>query len=574
MTWEPSAGRTAIGITDPLTEVWAGPTLRRASTPSPDKPVRRGKKRWRIADLFTLGVILIISGSQLFYMIVDVRAPRDLGRYYALLPEYYAELDGVLSALRCGFLALLDPGGWYNFCLAVYLKIVGRGSMAFQFVDLFWLTAIVILAAAVARKRAGRGAGLIAAALTGTCPMLIVLTRVAWIHVPETALVFGALLAWLYDPALARKRTLAVLMLLGALTIQLRPTGFIWIGTMGIAMLVAIWRPSGAPAVQWPRLCIVAGAWIVASIPNLLNLKVYLAAKLAVREVYMETVPGIQSQLMDSVGLLLCIIGFFGLFLAMWPPFKRGTFLLLSWILIPVLLFAMFRAGLDNFIPGAIALAVLAGIGMAPWPGYSGAAALSALLIYTVPQWTPPPQGHSSFARQFNSCGRFFGLLVMPSIQNHYRAYSEWGETEVIAMMDAVCPQDPSAPCAIASDQGLFLPYGEEPGDLELFLSGRDQVEIINLTFAMIPEDREQDIRAMSHFRCDHLDSTWRFRHPKSLANYKSAIGQANLEEAWSIDYEKYCTYVWYTPDGQILNPDKLPSSGVVATAPETPEAP
>ena len=517
-------------------------------------------------------MVLIISGSQLFYMVVDVRAPRDLGQYYALLPVYFAELDGVFSTLRCGGAALIEPGGWYNFVLAVYLKIVGRGSMAFQFIDLFWLSAIIVLAAAVARKRAGPAAGFIAAALLGTCPMLIVLARLAWIHVPETALVLGALLAWIYDPALVRKRTLLALALLGALTIQLRPSGFIWFGTMGVAMIVAIWRPAGAPAVHWRRVAILLSSWAVASIPNLLNLKTYLAAKLAVRDVYMETVPGIQSQLVDSVGLVLCVFGLFGLVLAMWPPLKRGNLLLLTWLLIPIGLFLMFRAGLDNFIPGAVALAILAGIGMAPWPKGCGGVVLAALLFFTVPQWVPPPHGHGLLTRLAHGPGRHVGLILVPSIQNHYRAYTEWGEAEVSAMMDAVCPQVPQgAPCAIASDQGLFLPYGEEPGVLELFLSGRDHVEIINLTRNGVPLGRIRDVRALSHFLCDRLDTSWRFRHPGSLTNFQETVRNADLQVAWSISYENTCTYMWYTPHGQILNTDKLPDTGVVAATFETP---
>ena len=327
----------------------------------------------------------------------DQRLPRDLGLFYQRVPLLWAALHGTG---RAGAWKLLGgTGGWYELALAGWLSLTGRSAQAFMLVDAGWLLALLWLcgqaAAALAGKERARAAALSAVLLAAGTPVLILRARVSWLHLPEAVLVLAAAVPWLRDPTLERGSVRMALF--GALALLLRPSALAWLVPLGLAL--ALGRPPRR------RLLAVGGTWLLAALPALWSLPGYLAPKLAGRERYALDVPGLAAQFMPTMGPLLPAVALIGLVLA--PRRLRGRFLL-AWVLLPALLWLAFRAGLDNFLVGPAALAILAGAGLsilaAPRLGAGGPPLLAVAPAPPAPyggarQWTWPRTGRPGRAR-------------------------------------------------------------------------------------------------------------------------------------------------------------------------------
>jgi hypothetical protein len=517
--------------------------------------------RRHAADATTASVITIAAAGHLRYALVDDRYPTSFGLYYGDLGVLYEQLHH-LSDLPRVLLALITPGDGYQVFLAGWMALVGRTTGAMVAIDVGWSVTILVLAALLARRSAGPVAGAIAAALCASFPMLMVLGRMHWIHIPETALVLAALLVRAADPALERRRTAVGLVLLGAWVLLLRPTGMIWFGLLGGAMLVdalRAHRQAGAPQPRWHRLGLVGGFWSLAAVPQLIDMVAYLGDKVGRRALYDRIVPPLGDQLMFALGIPVLSVALIGVALALWSRAARGWALLLASLIVPLVMHPLFHVGIDNFIVGAVALAILAGCGFASWPRAGTAVALVIFSVYTVPQWLSTTPWGTPMNGVTGTLQLALRRPVQPRFMDTYMAFEGFGGAEVEALLDATCPAQ-GAPCTIAADQGLFRPFGEEPGDLELFLTRRDDIRLFAIAAghgeAVLHDQR---VDGLAHFACLGGDQMWRLRRPGSEARFREVVRAQRLRVAWSIAIDRDCSYSWYTPDGRIATPELLP---------------
>ena len=522
--------------------------------------------RSRLIAALVLAALATVIAGHLGFLIRDPRLPRDLGLYYSRVPALYQALDSPIAGARALMDAAGDPGGGYQALLATYLRVVGRGPLAFQLVDVAWLTALLVLAWRLARRAWGEWAGLAAVLLAGAIPAVFVYARTAWIHVPEATLLLAVVLVWQADPRLERRGTAALGGLAGAAVLLLRPSALIWIGLL---LGLAAWRARRErPNMRHAAAVLVA--WGLCTLPPLLSLDDYLQAKLEARARYAVAVPGLGEQLFVTVGPVAGGIAVLGALATLWPPPRRHTPLLWLWTLAPVLLFALFRAGIDNFTIAAVTLALLGAAGLGRRPALGLPLAALAFTLAQVPQWLPPP-APGTWTQHL--AGRL-GLALKPSFRNPYVPHRAGHGEAVGALLAATCPPE-SGRCLVAVDQGLFQPFAEDPGALEIFLGGYDTVEIVPLAGQTAPP-AALPIRGLAHYACPEMDEKWRERHPESLDTLRALGKTHDLQPVWSADVGEGCRFTWLVPEGTVAAPDLLPAQrgGDPDSPPELPPPP
>ena len=516
--------------------------------------------------LTALAVAVVIAGHVAF-LVLDPRLPRDLGLYYARIPALWDAMGHPLEGLRAGLAALTDVGGGYQVLLAAYLRLVGRSATAFQLVDLAWLVALLALTWRVAARAWGPWSGLAAVLFAGATPAVFVYARTAWIHVPEAALLLGVVACWQADPELARRRTPALAGLLGGAALLLRPSALIW---LGLLVAVALWRRRRGGERPDPRHAgALLVAWGLATLPAVLSLDDYLQAKLEARGRYAVAVPDLSEQLFVTVGPVAAAAMGLGALLTLWPPRRRGTALLWLWGLTPIPLFALFRAGIDNFTVAAVALAILGGAGLGRRAAVGVPLAAAVFALAQLPQWLPTP-APGSWAQ--HASGRV-GLALKPSFRNPYVPHTAGHGGAVEQLLAATCPTTDRR-CLIAVDQGLFQPFAEDPGALELFLAGFDQVQIVPVA-GLDARPGSLPIRALAHYECPDMDVQWRERFPDSVETLDGLVAAHDLRPVWGADVGEGCEFAWLAPGGQVEAPDRLPAERVRADGPrELPPTP
>lgn len=522
--------------------------------------------RSRLITALVLAALAAVIAGHLGFIIRDPRLPRDLGLYYARVPALYHALASPLAAAGTLLEAIREPGGGYQVLLATLLRVVGRGPVAFQLVDLAWLSALLVLAHRFARRAWGPWAGLAAVLVAGSIPAVFVYARTAWIHVPEAALLLAVAVAWQADPRLERRPTVALAGLAGAAALLLRPSALIWIGLL---LALAAWRARGErPNPRHAAAVLIT--WGLCTLPPLLSLDDYLQAKIEARARYAAAVPGLGEQLFVTVGPVAGGIAALGALFTLWPPRRRSTALLWLWALTPALLFALFRAGIDNFTISAVALALLGAAGLGRRPALGLPVAAVAFALVQVPQWLPPPDP-GTWGQHL---GGRLGLALKPSFRNPYVPHTAGHGTAVGDLLAATCPPTEGR-CLVAVDQGLFQPFAEDPGALEIFLGGYDTVEIVPLA-GLTARPAVLPIRGLAHYDCPEMDEKWRERHPESLDTLR-ALGKAHrLQPVWSADVGEGCRFTWLAPDGTVAAPELLPGEreGSPQVPPELPPAP
>jgi hypothetical protein len=505
--------------------------------------------------------VLVPAALHVEWIATDTRLPRDLGLFYQRVPHVWAWLTGQGGDARTALWPLLErSGGWYEALIAGWLALVGRSPAAFQALDLAWMLAIFAVVAAGAAavtggsghaRQAGAGdrparAALLALLLAAGMPFLAIFPRLSWLHVPEAALVLGAALPWLRDPALARGAWVSAL--LGALAILLRPSALPWLLPLGVAMAAGVdgRRP------PWRHLAGVGAAWLLAAAPVLVQLGRYLAPKVDARERYARDVPPLLEQVLLGAGPLVPAAALVGAVIFLRRGRRAPGRLLLVWVGLTVALWATFRAGMDNFLVGFAALAVLGGAGLAHLPRLGPALALLPWLLLHLPRLLPPPAEPSALAP-------VLGALSMPpqaSLHSAYRPYTAWGRQELAALLAASCPAQ--GRCVLAVDQGLLLPYSEEPGRLEIFLAGHDRVELLDLR-GDTPMEGLPRVHALIHYACGARDLSWRQRYPRSLVLIARLVRSQELRASWTRALSRDCRVTWWTPDGQWVQPGAVP---------------
>ena len=229
--------------------------------------------------------------------------------------------------------------------------------------------------------------------------------------------------------------------------------------------------------------------------------------------------------------------------------------MLTVWILVALLLWATFRAGMDNFTPIGPAIAILAGLGLARIGPWGAIPALAAGALFVVPQWLPfDARGHPILTHTLH-------ITVGSHPLNWYIPWQGFGPDEVEALLEASCPENHAQRCVVAVDHGLMLPFAEDPGALELFLMGADHVHLVPLRGHQVPP-RLVQLHALSSFDCMDQKEDWRERYQFSKDTLQQLIGTHDLQPVWTDLLWGRCGYLWMTPEGALVTPDALPTTG------------
>ncbi|MCK6503110.1 hypothetical protein L6R53_06900 [Myxococcota bacterium] len=523
-------------------------------------------RRASSALAWTLGLVAagVPAALHVDWILRDARLPRDLGLFYQRVPQVWAWLVGEGGEADATLRPLLShSGGWYEALLAGWLALVGRSPATFQVVDLAWMLALFALVAVAAAavsdvgghtRDAGAGAraaraALLALLLAAGSPFLAIFPRLSWIHVPEAVLILGAALPWLRDPTLPRGAGWSGL--LGALAVLLRPSALPWLAPLGLAMAAGVDGRRPPPR----TLAVVAGAWLLGAAPALVSLGRYLGPKVEARERYARDVPPLLEQVLLGAGPLVPVAALVGGAFFLARGRRAPGRLLLSWVALTLALWAAFRAGMDNFLVGFAALAILGGAGLAHLPRLGPALALAPWLLLHLPRLLPPPAEPSALSP-------LLGALSLPpqaSLHSPYRPYTAWGRQELAQLLAASCPDQ--GRCTLGVDQGLLVPYSEEPGRLELFLAGHDRVDLLDLR-GDAPLEGLPRVHALVHYACGERDASWRLRYPRSLTLIARLVRSQELRPAWTRTLSRDCRVLWLVPDGQWVQPAAVPADG------------
>ena len=110
---------------------------------------------YEIATVVTATLLVL---AQVWFVYQDTRVIWDPGRYLIKVPEYYWSFeDG--SAFRAGLSsALLDSTGWYQWCVAASMRILGRDPWVFEAWAIFWFALTLGSCGLLARRLGGPAA--------------------------------------------------------------------------------------------------------------------------------------------------------------------------------------------------------------------------------------------------------------------------------------------------------------------------------------------------------------------------------------------------------------------------------
>ncbi len=525
------------------------------------KPGRKAPARW---DLATAALILGVLAGQALFAVLDLRMPRDPGLYYKLLPALYQALEHPIEQADAIAGALVQSSGWYNLLLAAGMHVLGRGPLVMELAMGLWVGLLLLGTGLLARGVGGPSAGFNAVALGASMPLVLVMGRTPWIHIPEAALAVLVLVAWHRDPALQRWRTVISLGLGGALAITLRHSGLVWIAPLAPLLLWTDGRPRA-----WRRIPLVILCWALALVVPIIELQRYLEAKMGARERYVSQLPQLLEQAVSNLSwptLWICGLGLALLILRRprWPRQPLAPLLVL-WLLLAGIMWVMFRAGLDNFTPAAPALAVLAGLGLARLGAWGAAPALLCFIVTTLPQWLP----HSA-VQPFMRVPGFPDFTAGTHPNNHYRPWDGFAWAQVGGLLEATCGPalgepsgvEPGQGCVIAVDHGLFSPFTEDPGKLELFLMGADEVHLISLRDLQEMPKLAQ-LQALATYDCLEREEHWRERYPLTRQVLADMLDGYDLHPVWKEELSPACYYLWMTPEGALLDEAALPQTGL-----------
>ena len=473
--------------------------------------MRRPPLRTRAGLLVAVATMVMLTA----FFALDGRLPRDPGLYWADLPRVWRALGGQRWEMVTPILA--RPGGWLVVLMAA-LGRLGRGPALMEALSVVSVGTVVAcagqLGAVVGRDRGADGArwgGLLAAVLAAGMPLVVVQGRLPWIHLPEAALLGVVMVVLTRDPRLERTASWLAAGLAGALLASVRHSGLVWLLTALPLLRGRAW---------W--LCI---AWGLGALPSLLALAPYIMAKAAAREGYAARLPGLVAQGGRMLGPWTVLVVTAGVVqrvrerswdrLALVAALQVGT---------AGLMWMVFRAGLDNFTPLALGLVVVAAAGARRWT--LGVAVLGALWVW-------------------------LGSFVALGPADFRTLNTRWRAPEVRAVRQLIHASCVDGPCRIGADSGLFMPHGEEPGRLELWLLGLDAVQLVDLrTGARVLT--ELPVEAVAAWDCGERGQEWMERFPQSREWLRVGRQQRNLIPAWVFRPDDQCALVWWTPGGTL----------------------
>jgi hypothetical protein len=462
-------------------------------------------------------VVALAVGMLGLFFALDGRLPRDPGLYWAELPPVWR----ALQAGEWGLVGrvLVRPGGWLVGLLAVLAQL-GRGPWLLEGLSLVSVGTIVGCAGRLGRALApgaeARGwGGLTGALLAAGMPLVVVQARLPWIHLPEAALLALVVTILVEDPHLERRRSMVGATLAGAALASVRHSGLVWLVTVVPLLRGRAW---------WLVL-----PWGLGALPSLAVLAPYLTAKGAARQSYAARLPGLGQQVLALWGfvpLAAVAAGLVGRVRS--RRWDRAALAGGGMVLTGLVMWAVFQAGLDNFTPVALGLVLLAvgGAGRAT-------AGLGALAVGWVGLVSFTPVG-------------------APGLRSLERP---WPAPELGLVRELLRASCASGPCRIGASSGVFQPYGEEPGRLELWLLGWDEVELVDLRSG----GRDLAVggaAAVVEWDCPAGSAAWMQRFPRSRAWQRAAHRQHGLAPAWVFRPDPACALVWWAPGGELEGPE------------------
>jgi len=517
-------------------------------------------------ELATAGLILLLVLAHVRFALLDPRLPQDPNHCHRNLPLIYDLLAGgrlgILLEMVC-----LNTTGWYNLLIAAALHLFGKSAVVFQVFFVAWLAMVYAALAAIARRLWGPPAALVACALIiPSSEAVAVLARIGWIHVAELGLFLTALCGMVYDPALTRRRTVVLIALAGALGASIRPSGVIWAATL-LPFLMTGFLEAENRRRFFIGCGVVLAAWAVALVPVIAEFQGYAEHKMASRDRYEFLAdPSVMlAGIGQDVGRITAVAGLLAtvVLLVRFPRAKwRVMALLLLWLVLPFVLYAVLHAGLPNFPAYVAALALLGagGFSLLPRP----AAVLPVLVwlpIYAM-QWLPGEFVADTVGR----LGRLPTTAYVDEPLNFYRVEPTLRPYTVVQLIDAACPERETKLCTVQVDRCLFRPHGVEPGQIDLFI-----LDVANVRVSPVWSDPGlpmPDIQgdALASYVCPHAEPDWRARFPNLEGRREQVIQDNGYELVWGRNLPVGCHYRFWTRGGAVHGPmppgDPLDSVG------------
>jgi len=500
----------------------------------------RAPRGW---DLATLGILAAMVVAHVRFAAVDQRTLLDQNLCFAGLPGIHAALAW---PPRVGFLfeqLATTSAGWYGLLLAATMRLTGLRQPVFEVFLLVWMVLALGCGTLLSRRLWGPRGGFCGACLLASSWLIAGAARTTWIHVPELAPLLGALYLLLRDPALRRPASAFGVAVLGAAALSLRPSGIIWIATL--LPLLRVLVPFPGPQARRRRAA-VGLAWLAGLVPTVWQLPEYLGTKLEMyaRYTHLTGFRPIQEHLANTFGRGIGAVTLLGLLLL--PLALRGrravpagVWLLAAWVGIALGLALGFRAGLDNFPEITVALAALAAGGLARGGWVTALLPALPLAWLHAGQYLPSSSPLARALPGFLDLGRAFD----DHPGNFFRPLRDPPLAEVLQALDAVCGQ--RTRCALLVDHNVFHPFGEEPGALDLFLVGREDVEAVALYHTgRLPDLANAD--GWVSRRCDADEQTWQGRHPGLDRIVQELVASHRFTVVWERPDRAGCSSTWH----------------------------
>lgn len=428
--------------------------------------------------------------------------------------------------------ALSSPGGWWQVGMALWLDLVGVEPWAVRLPTVLATVLLVLNTGLLLRwGRSGRAA-VAGMGLVCLAPMVTAWGRMAWYHLPEAALLTGALVLWTRAPRLERTGPVLGMALLVGLALTLRASALLWSASLLPAVAYS-WRHGDRR-----RLGLLLGLAGLAALLPLASVVPYVWEKLSARDRYVFAVDGLGTQVSVMVTWVLLGLGLGGAGMALRRPERAPERVLghiaLGWLGITALLVVVFRAGLDNHTLFAVGLAML-GARTLEGRAWLGPAlfAVQQVLLWTglsLPGLTPV-KGPDT--RDYN----------LPSQVPDHRVLGE--------LFDATCASD----CVVAVEQGLFHPFSKGAERLEVLQTGAPQVSLVSVRDV---GPRVREVAALASLRCTKDFVDYHRLNPGDAVPAQRLERQLGLGVVWTLPLDAHCTLAWEMASA----PPGLPPSG------------
>ncbi|MCB9763306.1 MAG: hypothetical protein H6739_26305 [Alphaproteobacteria bacterium] len=496
------------------------------------------------ADLPWLGLLAALALAHGLFVALDTRVPGDQIFLFQALPA----IRDALGPGGGGWASLLpmlrDSSGWYAMAVVGLLEAVGPSSPLLRVICVVPSWLLVLSVVLTARRLGGPSAATATAGLLGSIPLVVTWGRQVWFHVPEAALITAAMALWVHDPRLARWRTVVALAALGALAMTLRQTGLVWVATLAPLAL-------GAARARVAALFV---AWGLAALLPLSHYGDYLGGKLLARSRYAEAVPALVDQIPFMVGWGALALGAAGLvaLLRRRESVSIGILgVLVLWGTLPLALVGVFQAGLDNHTLFAVGLGLGGGLGLARLHRLGPWAAVGLFLAFHGLAYT------DGGLRRVTA-GRLAPQRAEPIVDLN-RPYRGFGEPDLRALFAATCPEGEG--CFILVHRGLFRPFQDTTGALELYLMGEERVRLVPLHLRRPQGLVRGPAHAMASMRCSPSERlrAWQALRPDSDARAQTVIEERGFVKVWERPVTSDCALEWWAPPEGLPNPGALP---------------